>query len=721
MRQIEKKDIVDIVDYNYQQYAISVITDRSIPTIDGMKPSHRQLIWSMYNMHLQNKRTKSTNVVGNNMKFNPHGDMAIYSTLIRLAQPDTMIIPLIDGKGNLGDRCSSEICEASSRYTEVGMAQICKYLLQGIEENAVPMIPNYDEKLLEPKYLPTVYPNILVSPNKGIAVGMTSNFASHNLSEVCDLTIAYLRDKNINVSDYLIAPDFPTGGHIIYSKSKMEEIYNTGKGSVKIRANYEYDKQSNTIIINQLPFNSKRESIINRISELVSNNKIKGINRIIDATDLNGLSLVIDLKTGTDPHILMERLYQLTKLEDSFNYNMNLLCLDGTPRVLNVKQILDEWITFRHNCLLNTVKFRYDKFTTEKLELTALISTDAKLLSQIILDSEENDMINNIKKQLNVDDYIAKYLSSLSLSKKNKTNLKKSKKRLDVVNQQLDICNLLIENTDMVTELMIKELTKIKNEFGKDRVSQILPIHSIAQNSVVDIAIDDYNCIIYTTKDGYIKKVKSIANKGNQKLKDDDYILNSFNVKNSGTLLVFTKQGNCYRKKISDMDEHKLSQLGEYVKSSITNNEDILLTIATNDFTENIIALFDNGKLVKFPLQKFNTKSNRSVVKNAININNNVKFIDIQTTTEQDVSLLIQTQSKLGLFNTIDFMIKQSTTTMGSTIIKLKDDILNVYKVNNTDKEIYTEFEDFESNKNTQGKAFKPMYQELLNKHFHNK
>lgn len=669
---IKDMNIEDVVDENYSQYAMSVVKERAIPEIDGFKPSHRKVLWTMYKMNLGGKRTKSANVTGQAMKYNPHGDQAIYETMIRLGQKDSLLRPFINSKGNFGDRNSTELQFAANRYTESGMSEICECLFDNINYNAVDFDMNYDNTLPEPKFLPVSFPNILVVPNKGIAVGMTACFASHNLNEVCDLTTAYLKDKNITVSDYLIAPDFATGGNLIYDKQQLENIYNSGKGSIKLRATYSYDEKKRRITVDSLPYNSKREPIIDKTIELMLKNKVKGINRIIDGTDLKGQRILIDLKKGTNPTLLMEKLYKMTPLEDSFSYNMNMICLDGKPRVLSVKQVLDQWIEFRKKSIRRVAHFKKDKLdiSIKRLEFLSNINLDL-LISTIRNSKSDKDTIAQIKKIFKADEDVATYLSNVALRQLNVNNVKARLKDLEGKIEQGKKYQKIIDCDEVVSDIIIKELKNVKNKFGKERMTKLINAEKIvSKKEVLEMAIDDYNCVVSVTNDGYFKKIPSRANKGEYKLKENDYIIKEYNVTNKAELLVFSDKGNCYKRRLCEIKDHKSSDLGEYITSFFEiENEKVIAVVSLDSFKEKLLFLFENGKLARVLGSSYQTLTNRTSIKNAINIKSKLILYAVEQENKSTDIFITKADNKCGMIDTKDVSIVGSKNSNGVVFI----------------------------------------------------
>lgn len=626
---VQRQLITDTIEKNYMPYVMSVIISRAIPEIDGLKPSHRKLLYTMYKMGLlTGNRTKSANVVGQTMKLNPHGDMSIYDTLVRLTRGnESLLHPLIDSKGSFGKQYSSDMKPAASRYTEVKLDGFCSELFRGIDKDAVEMIPNYDNTMTEPVLLPSAFPNILVMPNTGIAVGMASSICSFNLGEICDGTIALLRNPKTDVEkmlDIVKAPDFPGGGTIIYDREQMRSIYQTGQGSVKIRARYNYDRTQNCIDILQIPYSTSIELIMKRIADLVKEGKLKEIVDFRDEIDLSGFKLTIDIRKGTDPDKLMAKLYKLTPLEDSFRCNFNIL-IDSTPRQLGVIDILREWIDFRMKCVRRELTYELGK-KNEKyhllLGLTAVYLDIDKAVNIVRSTAQDSAVIQNLMDGFGVDEVQAEYIAEIKLRHFNKEYMLNRLNEIENLKEEIDKLEELLGDDLKIKALLCKQLTEIKKKYGQPRRSYLEYATDI-EEYVEEATEDDYNVKVYLTREGYFKKITLLSLRGNDehKLKEGDVITHTYDTTNNAELIFFSDKCRLYRAKVSEFENTKASAMGEFLpaKLGMESGEKPIFMRIFNGYSENenMIFIFENGKGVRIPMTAYETKAVRRKLQGA--------------------------------------------------------------------------------------------------------
>lgn len=674
---IENQNITDTLEQNYMPYAMSVIISRAIPEIDGFKPSHRKLLYTMYKMGLLNGgRTKSANVVGQTMKLNPHGDSAIYETMVRLTEGHMALLhPLVDSKGNFGRQYSRDMAFAASRYTEVKLSGICTEVFKDIDKDTVSFEDNYDGTLKEPTLLPVSFPNILVNPNQGIAVGMASNICSFNLSEICEAAIKVMKNSEADITDVLKAPDFSTGGDIIYNEDEMREIYKTGRGTFKIRAKYTYDKKSNCIDINEIPYTTTVEAIIEKIIELIKAGKLKEISDIRDETDLNGLKVTIDLKKGTDPEKLMSRLYQMTPLQDSFGCNFNVL-IEGSPMVLGVSEILSEWLRFRKSCYKRSLKYDIAK-KSDKLHLLKgleLILLDIDKAIKIVRETPDDDLvIPNLMKGFNIDEIQAEYVAEIKLRNLNKEYILKRTAEIKALEDEINELTDTLNDNKKIEKHIEKQLKEISKKYGAPRKSGI-----IEENEIVEIPaesfIEDYRSRLFRTKHNYLKKISlvSLRTSGEQRLKEEDEIVQEIEVGNRADLLAFSSSGDVYKTKVHEIPDCKASQLGEYMPNifAMSEGESILGIVVTENYEGNILFCFENGKMAKVSLKSYETKLNRKKLTNAFSLASPlVKIIYLS----EDVELVVTSSiGKVLVFNTENVALKSTKNTQGVNVMTPK-------------------------------------------------
>ena len=620
---IEIQPITETLEKNYMPYAMSVIISRAIPEIDGFKPAHRKLLYTMYKMGLMTGgRTKSTNVVGQTMKLNPHGDAAIYETMVRLTRANEALLhPFIDSKGTFGKQYSSDMKYAASRYTEVKLDSFCNEIFKGIDKNAVDLVDNYDGSMQEPVLLPTSFPNLLVTPNMGIAVGIASSVCPFNLAEICDGTIALLKNPKTSLEKLMSiikAPDFPGGGIIIYDEAQMRSIYESGQGSVRIRSRYVYDKAENCIDIIQIPYSTSIELIIKKITELVKMGKLKEIVDFRDEIDLNGFKLTIDLRRGTDPDKLMEKLFKLTPLEDSFKCNFNFL-IESTPKQMGIAETLSEWIKFRKACVTRELKFDLNK-KEEKLNLLyglVKILLDIDKAIRIIRKTErEEDVVPNLQEGFDLNLAQAEYIADIKLRHLNREYILNRAKEIEGLQNEIAEINEILADELKLKALIASQLTEIKKKYGQPRKSQILMAGDITEFDEED-EVENYNVKLVLTKEGYFKKITMQSLRGNdeQALKDGDEIIFSTDTDNTDEMMFVTNMCQVYKAKVADFDNVKASSLGEFVPAKLgmdPGEKPILIKMLKGaKDTDKFIFIFENGKGVKVPLSAYQTKGNR--------------------------------------------------------------------------------------------------------------
>lgn len=674
---INKQNITDIMELNFMPYAMSVIVSRAIPEIDGFKPSHRKLLYTMYKMGLlTGARTKSSNVVGQTMKLNPHGDGAIYETLVRLTRGNEALLhPFVDSKGNFGKQYSRDMAYAAPRYTEVKLDPICNEIFRDIDKNTVEFVDNYDGEMKEPLFLPTSFPNILANPNQGIAVGMASSICSFNLKELCDATIAYIKNPDISLKKYLPAPDFSTGGELLYNEKEIEQIYNTGRGSFKIRSKYNYDKKNNCIEITEIPYSTTTEIIIDKIISLIKSNKIREINDVRDETDINGLRITLDIKRNTNVELLMHKLFTMTSLQDSFSCNFNIL-INGSPRVMGIKEILKEWIYFRTGCIKRQLEYDIAK-KSDKLHLLEGLSKillDIDKAIKIIRDTEEDkNVIPNLMKGFDIDEVQAEYIAEIKLRSLNKEYILKRISELDSLKKEIEELKEILGNENKINQLICKQLKEISKTYGKPRKTTIISSEEIPEIST-ETLIEDYPVKLFLTKHSYFKKITlvSLRSASEQKLKEDDEMLQELDATNKSEIIFFSDKCNVYKTKLYDINDCKASSLGEYLPNilGMDNDENIIYALITNDYSGYMLFCFENGKAAKVPIETYSTKMNRKKLINAYS--DKSKLIFIKAIYEDEDLLFVRNLDKATLFNTSLLETKTSKTSTGIQVMTLK-------------------------------------------------
>lgn len=614
---IEQK-IADTLEQNYMPYAMSVIVSRALPEIDGFKPSHRKLLYTMYKMGLlTGARTKSANVVGQTMKLNPHGDMAIYETLVRLTRGyDALLHPYIDSKGNFGKQYSRDMHFAAPRYTEVKLDKICEELFKDIDKNTVVFTDNYDGTMKEPALLPVAFPTVLVNSNQGIAVGMASNICSFNLKEVCEAAIQYIQDPAADLMQYLKAPDFRSGGQLIYNEKEINEIYSTGRGSFKVRGRYRYDKKNSCIEIYEIPFTTTSEAVIDSIIDLVKSGKIKDITDVRDETDLDGLQITLDIKRSCDPDSLMAKLFKLTPLQDTFNCNFNIL-INGTPRVMGIREILYEWTMFRAGCIRRQVEFDAS-VKRDKLHLLLglkKILLDIDKAIQIIRKTEnDSEVVPNLMKGFAIDKVQAEFIAEIRLRNLNRQYILDRVSEVDSLQAEIKELEETLKDDRRIRKIIIKQLGDIAKKYGTDRRTEIIYEEHVEEITHEHL-IEDYNLKLFLTRGNYLKKIPLVSLRANpeQKLKEEDSIIQEIETHNKADLLLFSDKFTVYKQKIYDIPDCKASSLGEYLNNllQLDADEKIIYIAVTDNYSGYMLFCFENGKIAKIELSSYSTKTNR--------------------------------------------------------------------------------------------------------------
>ena len=669
--------ICETLETNYMPYAMSVIISRAIPEIDGFKPSHRKLLYTMYKMGLlTGGRTKSANIVGQTMRLNPHGDQAIYETMVRLARGnESLLHPFIDSKGNFGKVYSRDMAYAASRYTEAKLDPICAELFRDIDSDTVDFVDNYDATMLEPTLLPATFPNVLVSANMGIAVGMASNICSFNLREVCNTAAALIKNPDAELLDTLPAPDFPTGGEILYDPAEMLQIYNTGRGTFRIRARWHYIKEGNMIEIYEIPYTTATEIIMDKVAELIKAGKIREIADMRDETDLNGLKLTIDLKRGQDPDKLMARLFKATPLEDSFACNFNVL-IAGVPRVLGVKALLEEWIAFRIECVRRRTYFDRNK-KADKLHLLRgleKILLDIDKAVKIVRETdEESEVVPNLMIGFGIDEIQAEYVAEIKLRHLNREYILKRTKDLEDLEKEIAELDEILKSKARIKTIIVKELKSIAEKYGQPRKSIII-YDDVARYEEETVEIPDYPVNLFFTKEGYFKKItpQSLRMSGEQKLKDGDEIIQELEFTNNCDLLFFTDKCQVYKAKADDFAQTKASVLGDYVaaKLGFDEGENAVKMVATKDYKGMLLFAFENGKAAKVPLESYATKTNRKKLTGAYS--DKSPLVGLLYIPEDEEVLFKASSGNMLLVHTGALALKTTRSTQGVAVLKPK-------------------------------------------------
>ena len=675
--EIVQQDISDTLRQNFMPYAMSVIMSRAIPEIDGFKPSHRKLLYTMYKMGLLGPtRTKSANIVGQTMKLNPHGDAAIYDTMVRLARGyEALLHPYVDSKGNFGKAYSRDMAWAAPRYTEAKLEAICKELFQDIDKDTVDFVDNYDSTMKEPTLLPATFPSVLVNANTGIAVGMASNICPFNLAEVCRTTIALLRDPEADIFATMQAPDFPGGGQILFDRAQMENIYKTGRGSFRVRSRYSYDKSQNCIDVTQIPPTTTIEVIVERVIDLVKQGKLKEIGDIRDETGMDGLKITIDLKRGTDPDKLMQKLFKLTTLEDSFACNFNVL-IAGTPRVLGVRELLEEWTAFRVECVRRRTHFDLEK-KREKLHLLQgleLILLDIDKAIRIVRETEEEaEVVPNLMIGFGIDQIQAEYVAEIKLRHLNREYI--LKRTQEIAELERDIAQLegILASKAKVKGIIVKELEAVAQKYGQPRHSMILYADEVEEAEIVE-EVPDYPVHLFFTKEGYFKKItpQSLRMSGEQKLKEGDEITQQLEAQNTAELLFFSNKSQVYKMKAADFADTKASVLGEYIpaRAQMDEGESAAYMAVTYQYDGFMLFFFENGKVAKVEMSAYQTKQNR---KKLLNAYSDKSPLTAALYVREDCEVLLTASSgRMLLFHTGLIAPKATKNTQGVQAMNLK-------------------------------------------------
>ena len=676
--EVMEQPITETLEQNYMPYAMSVIISRAIPEIDGFKPSHRKLLYTMYKMGLlSGGRTKSANIVGQTMRLNPHGDAAIYETMVRLSKGyGALLTPFVDSKGNFGKVYSRDMSFAASRYTEAKLAPICGEIFRDIDRETVEFTDNYDGSMKEPRLLPTAFPNVLVSANTGIAVGMASQICGFNLEEVCRTEINYLSDPDCDLFETMPAPDFSTGGEIVYDRSAMDGIYRTGKGSFKMRSRWRYIQKENIIEIYEIPFTTTSEAIVDKVAELIKAGKIREINDMRDETDLSGLKLAVDLKRGTDPEKLMQKLFKLTPLMDSFSCNFNIL-VAGNPKVMGVREILGEWTAWRTECIKNRVYFEMCR-KKEKLHLLqglAKILLDIDKAIAIIRNTElESDVIPNLMMGFGIDKVQAEYVAEIKLRNINKEYILKRTSEIEELERDIAELEDTLKNRRKVKAIISSELKAIIKKYPSPRRTGIVYASEIEEEPEDDPA-EDYPVNVFLSNEGYLKKItpQSLRMSGEQKYKDGDGPKLSFESTNRAELLVFTDRQRVYKTKLSDFADTKASALGTYLPSQLEmdDGERVFTVILPGDYKKDLLLFFENGKIARIPLSAYETKTNRKKLINAYSDKSPLAEV-LPISGECDVAAF-SSDGRALVFNTSLLQVKASRSTQGVAGMSVKN------------------------------------------------
>ena len=676
--EVLEQPITETLELNYMPYAMSVIVSRAIPEIDGLKPSHRKLLYTMYQMKLLGgARTKSANVVGQTMKLNPHGDAAIYDTMVRLSRGyGALLHPLVDSKGNFGKVYSRDMSWAASRYTEVRLDAICSEFFRDIDQDTVDFVDNYDGKMKEPTLLPTTFPNVLVSANQGIAVGMASNLCGFNLGEVCDTTIAYIKNPDHDIMTTLKAPDLPTGGELLYDEAALSDIYRTGRGSFKVRSKWRYIKSENLIEVYEIPYSTTTEVIIDKVTELIKGGKLKEIADIRDETDLSGLKLTIDLKRGTDPDKLMQRLFRLTPLMDSQSCNFNIL-IAGMPRVMGVREILEEWVAWRMESVRRRIYYSMNK-KKEKLHLLKglrRILLDIDRAIKIIRETEEDDqVVPNLMIGFGIDQVQAEYVADIRLRNINKEYILRRTQEVDALADEIADLEDTVNSPKRIQKIIISELEDVKKKYAQPRRTDIL--YDVEQEAAAaeEDETPDYPVTVFFSREGYLKKItpQSLRMASDQKYKEGDGPFLQWEATNRDELLVFTDKQQCYKTRMSDFDDSKASVLGDYLptKLGMDPDERAVWACIPGDYSGSILFCFDNGKIARVEVAAYQTQTKRKKLTGAYS--DKAPLVSAFLVKEDFEAAVISTEGRCLIFHTASLNPKTTRTTQGVNVMTLK-------------------------------------------------
>ena len=676
---VVEQPITDTLETNYMPYAMSVIVSRAIPEIDGFKPSHRKLLYTMYKMGLlTGARTKSANIVGQTMRLNPHGDAAIYDTMVRLSKGyGALLTPFVDSKGNFGKSYSRDMSWAAPRYTEAKLSAICGEIFKDIDSDTVDFVDNYDNTMKEPALLPTTFPNILVSANSGIAVGMASQFCGFNLKEVCDTTVAYLKNPDCDLTETLLAPDFPTGGELIFDTDAIRDIYNTGRGSVRVRAKYRYVKDQNLLEIYEIPYSTTVEAILDKVAELIKAGKAKEISDMRDETDLSGLKLAIDLKRGVDPDKLMAKLYKLTPLEDAFACNFNVL-IAGSPKVLGIRQILEEWTAWRTDSVKRRIFFVLGK-KKEKLHLLKglkRILLDIDKAIRIIRETEEEaEVIPNLMIGFGIDQIQAEYVAEIKLRNINKEYILKRTQETDALRDEIDDLEDLLNSPKRVKKVIVEELNAAAKKYGEPRRTSIVYPHEITSYTPEEEQKEEYPVTVFLSREGYFKKITpaSLRMNSEQKFKEGDALRQSFETTSNAEAMFFTDQCQVYKTRLGEFDDAKASVLGDYLPTKLkmdAGENVIFMVLPGADYAGSLLFFYENGKVARIEMKAYQTASNRRKLTGAYSDKSPLACI---RRLDEDCELAVYSnEPRCLIFHTALLAPKTTRSAQGVAVMTLK-------------------------------------------------
>ena len=676
---VVEQPITDTLETNYMPYAMSVIVSRAIPEIDGFKPSHRKLLYTMYKMGLlTGARTKSANIVGQTMRLNPHGDAAIYDTMVRLSKGyGALLTPFVDSKGNFGKSYSRDMSWAAPRYTEAKLAPICGEIFKDIDSDTVDFVDNYDNTMKEPALLPTTFPNILVSANSGIAVGMASQFCGFNLKEVCDTTVAYLKNPDCDLTETLLAPDFPTGGELIFDTDAIRDIYNTGRGSVRVRAKYRYVKDQNLLEIYEIPYSTTVEAILDKVAELIKAGKAKEISDMRDETDLSGLKLAIDLKRGVDPDKLMAKLYKLTPLEDAFACNFNVL-IAGSPKVLGIRQILEEWTAWRTDSVKRRIFFVLGK-KKEKLHLLKglkRILLDIDKAIRIIRETEEEaEVIPNLMIGFGIDQIQAEYVAEIKLRNINKEYILKRTRETDALRDEIDDLEDLLNSPKRVKKVIVEELNAAAKKYGEPRRTSIVYPHEITSYTPEEEQKEEYPVTVFLSREGYFKKITpaSLRMNSEQKFKEGDALRQSFETTSNAEAMFFTDRCQVYKTRLGEFDDAKASVLGDYLPTKLkmdAGENVIFMVLPGPDYAGSLLFFYENGKVARIEMKAYQTASNRRKLTGAYSDKSPLACI---RRLDEDCELAVYSnEPRCLIFHTALLAPKTTRSAQGVAVMTLK-------------------------------------------------
>lgn len=671
------QNIITTLEDNYMPYALSVILSRAIPEIDGLKPSHRKLLYTMYLMGLLKGETvKSANIVGFTMKLNPHGDAAIYETMVRLTRGHQALLhPLVESKGNFGKHYSRDTAYAAARYTEAKLAPICKELFGDINKETVEMVPNYDNTMQEPTLFPVSFPTILTTPNQGIAVGMASNICSFNLGEVCDSVIEYIKNPDHDFKLTMPAPDFSTGAQIVYQQSQIDQVYNTGKGSIKLRAKYHLDEKANAIIVDEIPYTTTVEAINDKIVELVKSGKLKEISDVKDLSDKHGLKLYIELKRGTKPEIIMAKLFKSTPLEDNFGCNFNIL-IAGTPRVLGIRDIIEEWLAFRRECIKNRTYFDLHKAKKDLHLLQGMkkILLDIDKAVKIVRETEhEEEVVPNLMIGFGIDEVQAEYIAEIKLRHLNREYILKRLEDIEQLQKEIETLEDILNSKKKVNQLIIDDMKRIKKQYVMPRRTEIIYEDNVVEIDTED-HVEDYPVTLFLSKESYFKKItpQSLRMSSEQKLKDGDIITQTIETSNKAELLFFTNQQNCYKARVYDFADTKASVLGEFLpaKLSMENGENVVYMAIAGEYKGYMLYCFENGKIAKIHFDAYKTLTNRKRLINAYS--DKIPLAAAIYLPEDTDIVLTSSNNKVLVVNTALIAPKSTKSSIGVNVMTQK-------------------------------------------------